>query len=155
MTLPGFGSSEKVDRVDKGTASVREHSIEVGASVIAVRNIGTISIIDGSNSPWPLVAGAALCLLGLLLLFGLNGMKLIAFVFILTAAGLIYWGFTRKPDIFLSIGTCDGKRTNIVSKNRFFLEKAREFLRDKIDAGVGVGTINITAEKIEQIGDRG
>ena len=136
MDIPGFGSSEKVDRVDHGYGFVREHSIEIGDTIIVFNNIGTISIIDGSKSPWPLIVGGIIGLVGLAVFAMPFSSKPFALLLLIVGIALIAWWFRMKPDRFLSIGSCDGKRTNIVSKDRAFLLKLRTFLRERIDKEV-------------------
>jgi len=71
------------------------------------------------------------------------------FLILACAIGLIIWHFNQKPDIYLSIGSSDGRRTNIVSKDKDFLLRIRDFLRQKIDEKNGeTATINISAKTI-------
>ena len=145
MNIPGLGTTEKVDRVDSGEGRVYEHTLEVGESVVVFRNIGTIALVNGSNNPWPIILGGFLVLASLPLLAISRGLGLLL---LLGGVALIVWGFVRPPDIFLSIGACDGRRTNIVSKDRSFLLRVRSALRFKIENASETGTINITARTI-------
>lgn len=149
MQISWLGSSEKVDRIDRGKGIVREHSIDIGDTVIVFNNIGTITVIDGRKSPLPLFVGIALTLFGLFSFASRGSVKTFAFMLLLAGAALTYWAVTRQPDRFLSIGTSDGRRTNIVSKDRKFLEDVREFLREKLDKNVfRQATIDVSSGKI-------
>jgi hypothetical protein len=61
-----------------------------------------------------------------------------------------WWWFVRKVDVFLSIGTSDGRRTNIVSKDKKFLGQVRNVLRQKIDTPdvTVVGTVNLNDHSV-------
>jgi hypothetical protein len=146
MTLPGLGGSENVDRVDSGTGVVHERTMDVGDTVVAFDNIGSIAIIDGARSPLPMIAGAALVVVGLVAMM-INNM--IGIILMMAGVALTVWGFVRPTDIFLVIGTCDGRRTHIVSKDRKFLSDVKSFLREKIDgSSLATATINISARTI-------
>lgn len=147
MTIPGLSSSSSIDRVDSGTGYIHEHSLEVGLTVIVFRNIGTITIRDGRNNPAPLVIGIAVALMGLGLL---GALKTLGILLLLSGSVLVAWALLRSPDNFLSIGTCDGRQTYIVSKDRPGLARLRDFLRDRIEKKVGgEATISISANRIE------
>lgn len=146
MDVSSLTSSETVDRIDSGEGYIHEQSFEIGNAIIMIPNIGSMTIIDGQNPPWPFVVGAVLVLAGLVML---GGDKLLALVLIAGGIALLVWGFNRPHDVFLSIGTCDGRRTHIVSKDRKFLLAVSKFLREKIDRkSAQTGTVNINAGTI-------
>lgn len=149
MAVLGLGSDEKVDRVAKGIGTVHEHSIEIGHTVIVSANIGSISLIKGERQYGLVIVGGVLAMLSLWL-FGsyIPGLSLLAVIMLLGGIGLAAFGLLRPIEQFLSIGTSDGKRTNIVSTNDVFLKEIRSFLRDKIDLRtVATATINVSQSK--------
>jgi hypothetical protein len=129
FSVPGF-NRDGVNRVDHGEGQVRQRTIEIGDTVISIYNIGTMSLIDGRRNHGPAIVGGVLALLGL----GTVGSQ-VMFGLILIGVGvaLIVFSLIRKVDVFLSIGTSDGRQTHIVSKNRKFLESIRSFIRQKLD----------------------
>jgi hypothetical protein len=64
---------------------------------------------------------------------------------------LIIWNFVNRTHAYLAIGTSDGRRTHIVSKNREFLVRVRDMIREKIDTrnAALTGVINITAARLD------
>lgn len=141
MNIPGLSALDNVDRIASGAGYIHEHTMEIGDTVIAIPNIGSITVINGEKNPLPLVAGVVIALVGLGL-FALN--KLLGLIFLAGGVALVVWGLRRAPDVFLAIGTSDGRRTHIVSKDRKFLLEVRKFLRDKIDRkDAQTGAINI------------
>jgi hypothetical protein len=69
---------------------------------------------------------------------------------LVAGAAIVAWNVLRKVDVSPSLGTCDGKSTFIVSKNKQFLHDVRDFLREKIDTKSRTGaTINITNSTLE------
>jgi len=147
MNIPGLGLlSDKIDRVDKGKGIVHERSFELGSNVIVFHNIGSLSISDGRRSLLPIFSGIVMALFGIGIINISTGLAL----FLLAAGiGLAIFGLLRPVDVFLSIGTCDGRRTYLVSKKRDFLIQVRESLREKIDNNsLATGVINIEAGTI-------
>ncbi len=155
LHIPGLGSGETVDRVDSGSGQIREHTIEIGNTVIAVNNIGTMTLFGGKRGHGLLVVGVVVAFIGL------NVRQLstvLGLCLVLAGAALIAWNFLRPVDVFLSIGSSDGRRTHIVSKDRRFLSEIRDFIRKKIDTrSAQTASINITAGTISggiAVGDK-
>jgi hypothetical protein len=126
----GLSSSDDHDRIDSGTGTVHEHTIEIGDNVIAIHSIGSMRIIDGGKNTGPTILGAGIALFGLAIFFSV---KAIGLLLLFLGLALAAWNVLRKVDVYLSIGTCDGRSTFIVSKERKFLLDIRTFLRVKID----------------------
>lgn len=123
---------ENVTRVSSGVAHVREHTIEIGSTVLWIDNIGSIYLLEAKRSWLFMIAGILAALAGLQMLQSnfMLGAGLLAI-----GGGLIYLNLNQKLDSGISIGTVDGRRTLIISKDREFTNRALNFIRDKIDSG--------------------
>lgn len=148
ISIPGLNSAENVSRVDHGEGHVKEKTFDIGDTVVNVMNIGSMILIDGIRNPIPAIIGIFVALWGLgelrtSLTYGL-------IVIVIGGGFAWWWWFVRKVDVFLSIGTSDGRRTNIVSKNKKFLEQIRDVLRQKIDTPevAVIGTVNLNNNTI-------
>lgn len=147
----GAAKAEQGSELKSGVAVVRERTIELGARVLWLGNIGTIRIIEGSRSHLLLIVGGLLALAGLATL---PNDGVMGFMMILLGAGLIYINLNQKVTGGLSIGTCDGRSTLIVSTDKEFLSNMLEFLRRKIDSENPKlqGEFNITNRHVESGG---
>lgn len=145
-----FGLNAAARRITGGTGYVRRRTLEFGSTVIAVANIGSIRFSAGEKN-WGLAfVGAVLALIGL---FQLDT-GIIAWMFLLIGIGLIIANVMIKAELSLSIGTCDGRVTEIVSTDREFLIKVLDFIQRKIDedgaditASIDLGSRSISAAK--------
>jgi hypothetical protein len=126
------GVADTTNRLESGLGVIRERTIAVGDTVLAVNNIGSIAILRGQQSFVLLIIGALLVLVGLITLQSNAGMGLL-----IGAIGvvLIVINLSQKPDNGLSIGTCDGRITVIVSTDDGFLGDMLDFIRRKVDTG--------------------
>jgi hypothetical protein len=143
ISIPGLTSNVNVSRVDSGEGHVRERTFDIGETVVNVMNIGSMILIEGIRNPLPAVIGALVAVWGLI---ELRTSSVTGLVEIAIGGGFAWWWwFVRKVDVFLSIGTSDGRRTNIVSKDKKFLEQVRNVLRQKIDTPdvTVIGTVNL------------
>ncbi|MBB5368017.1 MULTISPECIES: DUF6232 family protein [unclassified Janthinobacterium] len=151
----GISENDASRRVDSGVAEVYERTIEIAGDIIALENIGTIRMIDGKKNHTLTVIGIAISIIGFFALFSsfLFGLLVLA-----AGIGLTLWSLSQKIEIYLSLGTCDGRSTVIISKNRQFLKNIRDFLRKKIDTkNQSSATINISNSTLEgafAIGDK-
>lgn len=147
----GANKAEQGSELKSGVAIVRERTIELGSRVLWLGNIGTIRIIEGSRSYLFLIIGGLLVLAGL---FTLSSDGVMGFVMFLAGAGLIYLNLNQKITGGLSIGTCDGRSTLIVSTDKEFLSNMLEFLRRKIDSENPTlqGEFNITNRHVDSEG---
>ena len=149
LSFLGLASGDELKRLDSGEGTIYERTIEIGGDIIAVENIGTIRVIDGRKNPAATLFGIGIAVIGFVLCFSSRGLGILILIL---GAGLAAWNILRKVEICLSFGTCDGRSTAIVSKNRQFLHNVRDFLRQKIDTKSGKGaTINITDSKLEGV----
>jgi len=143
----GFSNDSDSERLDSGQGVVYERTIAIGEGIIAVENIGTMRLVSGVKSPIPTIIGVVIGVFGLVTMVSATGAGC---VLLLAGAAIAAWNILRKVDISLSLGTCDGKSTVIVSKNKQFLHDVRDFLRKKIDTKSSMGaTINITNSTLE------
>lgn len=153
LELVGAGATkaEQGSELKSGVAIVRERTIELGSRVLWLGNIGTIRIIEGSRSYLFLIIGGLLVLTGL---FTLSSDGVMGFVMFLAGAGLIYVNLNQKITGGLSIGTCDGRSTLIVSTDKEFLSNMLQFLRRKIDSENPTlqGEFNITNRHVDSEG---
>lgn len=147
-SLFGQGSnSEKTQTVEGGRGKVSARTIQFGDDVIVVPNIGSLFIVTGVKDvgKWILLLLVSIPLAFLIIGF-------------LTGAFAIYKLLTAKPDLFLSIGTSDGKRLNLKSKDRLFLERVLQNIRDKIDSDkpeLIQGVINVDNRSVALSSDGG
>lgn len=147
-TTLGFSNDSDSERLDSGEGIVYERTIAIGQSIIALENIGSMRVIDGVKNPVPTIIGIVIAVLGLGMMVSTS--TGLGFVMLAAGAAMAAWNIMRKVDIALSLGTCDGKSTFIVSKNKQFLHDVRDFLRKKIDTKSHKGaTINITNSTLE------
>jgi hypothetical protein len=146
MNIPGISSSEKVDRVDRGTGQIHERTIELADVVLAISNIGSMSLIDQKREHGLTVVGGLVAFMGLL---ALTASTALAGFLIVVGILIIFWSLNRALDSFLSIGTCDGRQLHLVSKDRKFLLELRTFVRTKIDGNSEkTATFNISNSSI-------
>jgi len=116
---------------EQGVGQIRARTIEIGATVLAIDNIGSMVLVTAKKD-WRLaILGGVLALVGLSMI---RGSVIFGLLLILVGGGLIALNFYNKVDNYLSIGTGDGRLTNIVSKDRKLLEDLRAVLRRKIDS---------------------
>ncbi len=155
MKPSGLFAGDTVNRLDSGVGQILRKTIQLGESVIAVGNIGSLRIMDGENNHGITVVGGFIVLVGIGLL-ALS--KILGAIIIVSGIGLIIWNLSQDIDIYLLIGTCDGRTAIIVSKDKTFLGDVRDFIRDKINTGSDSGAIiNISNSRLEgtiAIGDR-
>jgi predicted membrane chloride channel (bestrophin family) len=132
-----------------GVGYVRERTVEMGPTIIAVDNIATMNVVDPGRSFAAAIIGAFMILLAAWI--ATMEQPLFAVPFGVLGLALIVWNIFNHSHAYLAIGTSDGRRTHIVSKNREFLVNVRDMLREKIDAKnvAMTGTINITAARLE------
>jgi hypothetical protein len=119
-------------RITEGVGIVRERTIEIGARVIWVDNIGSLVILHGQRNYAMAIVGGLLLLAGLLIVSDNAGMGLLLVV---AGGGLIAWNLSQPINNGLSIGTTDGRSTLIVSDNTQFLNAALDLIREKIESG--------------------
>lgn len=148
MDMPGVGRFEGVTRVSAGVGYVRERTLELGATIIALENIATMLIVIHERSFVRALIGV---LIALASFFTWEFGWLIFSVLMATGLGLIAWNILDRADVYLLIGTSDGRRTNIISKNRAFLLAVRDFLREKIDTQnvALIAAINVDEGRLE------
>ncbi|CDG81308.1 DUF6232 family protein [Janthinobacterium agaricidamnosum] len=145
--LLGISENDESRRVDSGVAEVYERTIEIAGDIIALENIGTIRMIDGKKNHTATVVGIVIAIIGL---GALSSSVFFGLLMLIAGIGLTLWNLSQKIAIYLSLGTCDGRSTVIISKNRQFLKDIRDFLRKKIDTKTQNGaTINISNSTLE------
>lgn len=133
---PRKGGADSSNRLTSGLGAIRERTIAVGETVIAVNNIGSIVILKGTKNYALAIVGGLLVLAALITLSGndndAKGMSLL-----MGAIGvvLIVINLSQVPDSGLSIGTCDGRVSVIVSTDEAFLGDMLDFIRRKVDTG--------------------
>jgi hypothetical protein len=137
-----------------GVGHVRERTIELGVNIIAVDNIATMHVVASQRNWGPAIAGSLLMLFGFFLLLWPKTMLPYTFILVIAGIGCIVWVFARPPLHYLAIGTSDGRRTHIVSKNLEFLISVRDLFREKIDSQNAnlQGQINIGLARFEPRG---
>lgn len=113
-----------------GEGHLGARTVEFAGTILSVSNIGSMTLIVRRKTWWLAFIGACVALTGLDWLFGGYWSGLLA---LLVGGILIAVDYGLKAPTYLSIGTCDGRFTNIVSKNRETLEKIQEFLHAKMD----------------------
>lgn len=146
VDLSSLAMPEKGERIDSGLGLVHERTVEFGDTIIVLHNVGTMALISEQRNPAPVLMGVVIGVFGLMA-WTFSTLWLI--ILLGVAAMLIYWGLNRKLDVFLLIGTADGRSLRLVSKDRKFLADVRTFLRRKIDENsLQTATINITARDI-------
>jgi len=137
----GASKSEQPTEHDSGAGRIRERTIVLGDTLIAIDNIGSIQILDIKRN-WTLARlGAVIVLAGLGAMampsnlyssFGspgpIVGMALIGFGLL-----LIVVNWMRPLRKGLAIGTSDGRLSYVVSKDHAFLSRLLEFLTLKIN----------------------
>ncbi len=127
--MAGPGKSNAVS-LQSGLGRIRAGTVSVGSHVIAIDNIGTISIVRGQRSWW-------LFFLGALVIGGaatqLNAYGAIAIAGIGFGIALVLGHVAQRVESGLSIGTSDGCATLIVSRDPVFLQRLLQLLVDRID----------------------
>lgn len=121
---------ENLSRVTQGVGTIRQRTIELGNTVVAVNNIGSIRIVQAKRSLAFLVLGGLMVLAGLVML---GSQPMTAVLPIGLGGVLIYLNLSQRVDAGLSIGTCDGHTSLIVSKDMKFLGELLAFIRTKVD----------------------
>jgi hypothetical protein len=145
--VPGVGRFETI-WIAGGVGHVRERTIEMGATTIALDNIATMNVVDPGRSFAAAIIGAFMLLLGA---WVATMETLFSIPLFAGGIALIIWNFVNRTHAYLAIGTSDGRRTHIVSKNREFLVRVRDMIREKIDTrnAALTGVINITAARLD------
>jgi hypothetical protein len=145
--VPGVGRFETI-WIAGGVGHVRERTIEMGATTIALDNIATMHVVDPGRSFAAAIIGAFMILLGA---WVATMETLFSIPLFVGGIALIIWNFVNRTHAYLAIGTSDGRRTHIVSKNREFLVSVRNMIREKIDTRNTdmTGVINITAARLD------
>ncbi|MGE0045371.1 MAG: DUF6232 family protein [Hyphomonadaceae bacterium] len=153
MEMPGPGRFEGVTRISSGIGYVRERTLELGPTIIALENIATMLVVARERSFMRAIVGV---LIAVSSFFTINFGWLIPTVLVIVGFGLVLWNLLDQADVYLLIGTSDGRRTNIVSKNLDFLVQTRDFIRQKLDSQnlTMVAAINITKSQLESPGGR-
>lgn len=139
----GSGKKEGPTEHDSGIARIRERTIVLGDTLIAIDNIGSIQILDVKRN-WALARlGALVAFVGLGAMampsnsygYGSSmspsqilGMLLIGVGIVLVIANLL-----RPLRKGLAIGSGDGRLSYIVSENHAFLHRLLETLTQKIN----------------------
>ncbi len=137
----GASKSEQPTEHDSGVGRIRERTIVLGDTLIAIDNIGSIQILDVKRG-WTLARwGAVIVLVGIGALLAPSnpysssgspgpvlGMALVGVGLVMTIANWL--GPLRKG---LAIGTADGRLSYVVSADHGFLNRLLEFLTLKIN----------------------
>lgn len=135
-----------------GAGHIRERTIEMGASVISVENVATMHIVAAVRNWGPVVTGCVIIAVALtaLTFFGAHPIFVFLPLFIL-GIGCVTYTFANPPQHYLVIGTSDGRRTHVLSKNLDFLLNLRNLIREKIDTEnlSLTAQINITQGRFE------
>lgn len=160
--VAGAAGNSLVQRITEGVGILRERTIEIGARVIWIDNIGSIVILRGRANYALAILGGLLALVGLTQLQDQNNAG-VALVLIVAGIALIAFNLSQPVNNGLSIGTTDGRSTLIVSDNERFLTDTLDLLREKIDTGSITlqGTFDIGATHVNTggggvvVGDRG
>ena len=126
------GASGSTNRMTGGVGAIRERTIAIGDTVLAVNNIGSIVILRGQPNYTLAIVGALMLLSALVIAGNSPGNALLLGV---VGVALIVFNLMQKPDSGLSIGTCDGRSTLIVSNDEDFLGDLLDFIRRKVDTG--------------------
>jgi Family of unknown function (DUF6232) len=150
-SLAALRPGSDVKRITSGVGEIRERTIEIGDTVVAVNNIGAITLVRAQRSYLFLIIGGLLAIFGLM---SLGDSFVVGAGALAIGAVLLYINLTQKVDKGLSIGTCDGRSTLIVSSNEQFLNDMLEFIRRKVDTENlrMVGTFDIKNEYINSGG---
>lgn len=147
INIPGLSAGVTSNKVKEGVGYVHQRTVEIGDTVIAMENIGSMVLIDGQRTYGRAWLGA------ILIVFAINKSptSLPGAIALLAGIALIVWNFMRPVEMFLSIGTADGRRTDIVSTKKEFLKQTLTALRDKLDRNdvVSTGTINISGSTFQ------
>lgn len=132
-----FGRKKSTDdtthKLTSGLGQIRQRTIAVGDTVIAVNNIGSIVIMRGAKGWAMAIIGGLLVFAALLTLSGSD--KTMPLLMGVIGVILIVINVAQQPDHGLSIGTCDGRITMIVSTDESFLGDMLDFIRRKVDTG--------------------
>lgn len=134
--VAGIGKPDTPTTHASGAGEVRERTIVIGPNVIVIENIGSIQILEGRRSWLLFIVGLLLLIAGVYMgstgsSYGsLSGTALAA-----AAIGivLILINLSQKIERGLSIGTCDGRATLIVSTDEVFLQRLLDRLTRKIN----------------------
>jgi hypothetical protein len=136
--IAGILSGAEGERIEATNGQIRERTIEFGDTVIAIGSIGSMTMIDGTRNHRPTVVGVAVFVLGGMAL-GSQAFHALGLPLVIAGLIVIGWSLTRKINRYLSIGTCDGRRTHLVSTDRNALLGTRNFIRKKIDEDSAAG----------------
>jgi hypothetical protein len=150
LNLFDLVSERGSDEVRSGQAKVYAHTAEIGDTVISIFNIGSIRLIElkkKENITW---VGLVIAIAGILTSFYLSAG--LGVIMIIVGVSFAIWNYRRKLEIYLSIGTSDGRSTVIVSKDRSFLVEVRKFFLEKIDTrNENTAVINISNSRLEGV----
>jgi hypothetical protein len=139
---------DQESRISQGTGKINSRTIDIGDTAIAIDNIGSLRVIHTTKSPVTLIIGGIILAVALYALFFASG-GVAVIVFAVIGGALIFWNLNQKVDVYLSIGTSDGRSTTIVSKDIAFLNEIRNFIRKKIDTkNTETATINISNSEL-------
>jgi hypothetical protein len=156
----GIGKSDQPSEHDSGIGRIRERTILLGDTLIAIDNIGSIQILDIKRNWWLARFGMVIGLVGLGSFAmpsnpysssgspgGMLGMILLGLALVLIVVNAMQ---PRRKG--LGIGTGDGRTAYVVSADIPFLERLLAFLAEKINTrnedltasfDIGHTTINI------------
>ena len=131
--MAGMLAGADGERAEVSDGTIHERTIELGATVISIDNIGSMTLVEGSLNQAPTVVSAIGVAAGLLLATSSH----VAGLVVAAIAGFfLYLALTRKTKKYLSIGTSDGRWTHLVSTDGDALSGTRDFIRKKIDGRV-------------------
>lgn len=137
----GPGKPEQPTEHDSGVGRIRERTIVIGDTLIAIDNIGSIQILDVKRN-WTLARwGAVIAIAGAAAMaisgnpYGSSGSPGPIVGTILIALGFVFIiaNWLRPLRKGLAIGTGDGRLSYVVSEDHAFLNRLLEFLTLKIN----------------------
>lgn len=137
----GPSKSEQRTEHDRGVGRIRERTIVIGDTLIAIDNIGSIQILDVKRN-WTLarwgaviaIAGAAaIAIPGNFYSSSSSPGPIVGIILIALGFVLIIANWLRPLRKGLAIGTGDGRLSYVVSEDHAFLNRLLEFLTLKIN----------------------
>ena len=128
------GKKEETNEHDSGIARVRERTIVLGDTLIAIDNIGSIQILDVKRN-WGLARlGSLVAILGGGAMFAPgSGGPMLGMIVVAIGIVMIIGNWLQPLRKGLGIGTSDGRLSYIVSENHAFLHRLLEVLTQKIN----------------------